>query len=280
MAANVSATYDLKLSVAETIALGLTHAADPTTSHELTQHRATLNGTTTPAVTKVFSGTVTLVAGQASLDLTSLAGPCSTTVDFTGLSVQLVKLACPTTNTAGITVDAKDGTTGYNLFGANNANVLTQSLFPQAYTAATAGASVDLENVETAYVIGVVGTITDGTHTLIVEESDSSGSGFTTVGAGDLIGSYSALATGVSQSVRYIGTKRYIRSHMTITGGPATGGVYGTAVAGVTNKYNILPGEGIESFKNDELEDVDSTHKDLIITGDGTETIEVLLVAG
>lgn len=280
MAANVSATYDLKLSVAETVAVGLDHAADPTTPHELTEHRATLNGTTTPAVTKVFSGTVTLTAGQASLDLTSLTGPSSTTVDFTGLKVQLVKLACPTTNTAGITVDAKDGTTGYNLFGANNANVISQSLNPQIRLASTNGAAIDLVNVETAYAIWNVGTIVDGTHTPTIEESDSAGSGFTTVGAGDLIGTLAALSSIEIQSVRYIGVKRYIRAAITITGGPATGGTYGAIIVGVTNKYNVLPGEGDESFKNDELEDVDSTHKDLIITGSGTETIEVLLVAG
>lgn len=280
MAAAVSATYDLKASVSETIALGLTHAADPTTQHQITEHRATLNGTSNPPVTKTYSGTVTLTAGQAPLDLTSLTGPCSETRDFTGLKVQLVKLACPTSNTEGITVAAKDSTTGYNLFGADNVTVAVQSLYPQAHGSSVQGAYADLENAKTATVIFVVGVITDGTHTPTLEESDSAGSGYSTVGAGDMIGTLANLATGVEQSVRYIGTKRYLRTYTTVAGSPVTGGIYSSAIVSEPNKRTVLPGEGTEAFKNDKPEDVDATHKDLIFTGTGTETIEVLLVAG
>ena len=254
MAAAVSATYDLKLSVSETIALGLTHAADPTTSHELTQHRATLNGTSTPPVTKTYSGTVMLTAGQASLDLTSLTGPCSETRDFTGLKVQLIKLACPTANTAGITVAAKDSTTGYNLFGANNVTGADQSLYPLLYDISGPGDYADLEDAKTATVIFVVGTITDGTHTPRLEESDAPDSGYTTVGAGDMIGTLAALATGVEQSVRYIGTKRYLRTYTTVTGGPGTGGVYSSAIISEINKYNVLPGAAVAILTDDEVD--------------------------
>ena len=280
MAAAVSATYSLAASATETIALGLTHADDPSTSHELTQHRGTLNGTSTPAVTKVYSGTVTLTAGQAPLDLTALAGPCSTTVDFTNLKVQIIKLACLSTNTAGITVAAKDSTTGYNLFGATNATVAAQSLYPQWHLNSVNGAVVDLLNSETATVIFVVGQITDGTHTPTVEESDTGVGAWTTVGAGDMIGTLAVLATGVAQVVKYIGVKRYLRCYTTVAGGPVTGGVYSSAIVSETNKYNVLPGAAVEVVTDDEVEDVDATHKDLIITGAGVETIEVLLVAG
>lgn len=121
MAASVSAKYQMLCQVTETLALGLAHAADPPTVHSLGSPGSTLIATTTPPVTKVFSGTVTLSGGAGALDLTSLAGPQGTTVDFTGLKVQLIQLITPN-NTVSIIVEHKDGATGYNLFGNDNAS--------------------------------------------------------------------------------------------------------------------------------------------------------------
>lgn len=170
MAAAVTAKYDLRITADETLALGLDHGTDTPFEHTLGVHNGKLTATTTPAATKVFSDNIALSSGSATLDLTSLSGPATTTVDFTGLKVQLIKLTCPLTNTAGITVDAKDASTGYNLFGADN--------------------------------------------------------------------------------------------------------------AATTEKQEVLPGCVASFFMNDKLEDVDSTHKDLTLTGTGTEAINVLLIAG
>lgn len=42
----------------------------------------------------------------------------------------------------------------------------------------------------------------------------------------------------------------------------------------------VLPGDDILIKRYDTLEDVDATHKDVKFTGNGTETINVMLVAG
>lgn len=104
------------------------------------------------------------------------------------------------------------------------------SLAPAARTSSTNGTGVDLANFRKAAVAFVVGAITDGTHTFSVEESDSSGSGYSTVAAADLSGTPGAAAANTNQEIGYLGTKRYIRAVTTITGSPSTGGVYSAVV--------------------------------------------------
>ena len=62
-----------------------------------------------------------------------MTGPQGVTVDFTGLKVQLIKLACPTTNTAGITVD-RGASNAYNLFGADNNSAEQVEILPGCAT--------------------------------------------------------------------------------------------------------------------------------------------------
>lgn len=132
MAAAVTAHWNMRCDVEETIALSEDLAeADPTYVHTIADTRGTLNATSTPAVTKTFSDTLNLTAGAATLDLTSLSGPAGTTVDFTDLKVHLVKLSCPSTNTAGITVD-RGAANAYNLFGADNSTAEQVEVLPGA----------------------------------------------------------------------------------------------------------------------------------------------------
>lgn len=102
------------------------------------------------------------------------------------------------------------------------------SLAPAARTASANGSGVDLANFASATVAFVVGTITDGTHTPSVEESDDNAA-FTAVAAADLIGSLAALASNTNQRVGYRGSKRYIRAVSTVAGA-TTGGVYAAVV--------------------------------------------------
>lgn len=129
MAAAVEATYNALLTVKETLALGLDNATDPTTPHTLGDHAATLSASTTPPVTKTFSDDIALVAGAGTLNLSTLAGPLSTTIDFTGLKVQVIKLVAASTNTGGITV-AKGDAQPYNLFGEDNVSSETVEVLP------------------------------------------------------------------------------------------------------------------------------------------------------
>ncbi len=102
------------------------------------------------------------------------------------------------------------------------------SLVPAARTSSANGSGVDLANFASATVAFSVGTITDGTHTPSVEESDDNSS-FSAVAAADLIGTLSALASNTNQRVGYRGSKRYIRAVTTIAGA-TTGGVYAGVV--------------------------------------------------
>lgn len=129
MAASVSARYALELEVTEVLALGLDNVTDPSFVHSLGSPNGTLSATSTPPVSKVFSDTLALVAGTKTLDLTSLAGPAGTTVDFTGLKVQQIALRCPTSNTLPILVQKGDAN-AYNMLGADNASAETIEVLP------------------------------------------------------------------------------------------------------------------------------------------------------
>lgn len=112
------------------------------------------------------------------------------------------------------------------------------SLAPAARTATANGTGVDLANFASATVAFVVGTITDGTHTPSVEESDDN-SVYTAVAAADLIGSLSNLTSNTNQRVGYRGTKRYIRAKTTVTAA-TTGGVYaGVVIRGDARKQPV-----------------------------------------
>ena len=108
---------------------------------------------------------------------------------------------------------------------------VAQSLGPAAYTASANGSGVDLQNFGAAMVVISAGTITDGTHTFEVQESDDN-SAFTAVADADLIGSEPALTSANSNSVTkigYIGNSRYLRVAVTVAGA-TDGGVYEAAI--------------------------------------------------
>lgn len=119
---SVSAVWDAKLSVLETVDLAMDLvASDPSFTHSTGSVEATINASSTVPATKVWSDTGALVAGVATLDLTALThgtlNGTATTVTFSGLKVQLVKIECPSTNTASLKV-AMGAANGYNIFGA------------------------------------------------------------------------------------------------------------------------------------------------------------------
>ena len=103
-----------------------------------------------------------------------------------------------------------------------------QTLAPAARAASATGSSVDLSGFEAVEIVALVGTISDGTHALTVEESDD-GSTWSAVAASDLLGSFANLASNTPQRVGYIGGKRYLRVKTTVTGA-TNGGVYGVSV--------------------------------------------------
>lgn len=109
------------------------------------------------------------------------------------------------------------------------------SLSPAARSATANGTGVD-RNVgadmhRTAMVVVHTGTITDGTHTIEVQDSDDN-STFTAVADEFLQGTEPAISSTDDDSlffIGYIGPKRYLRVVSTVAGA-TTGGVYGAVV--------------------------------------------------
>jgi len=103
------------------------------------------------------------------------------------------------------------------------------SLNPAARTATANGAAADMITGDGLCSITVFnGTITDGTHTITVQESDDSA--FTSPSAVTLLDSLTALTSGVAagtiQRAKFQRSKRYVRAVTTVAGA-TTGGVYG-----------------------------------------------------
>lgn len=105
------------------------------------------------------------------------------------------------------------------------------SLAPKARTTSENGAGVDLRDYRSAAVVVVAGAITDGTHTIEIQDS-ADNSTFAPVAAAYLQGTEPVLDTNDDDSlvsIGYIGGKRYIRVVSTVAEA-TTGGVYGALV--------------------------------------------------
>lgn len=98
------------------------------------------------------------------------------------------------------------------------------SIAPAAITTTVTGAGVNILGYESALVLITPGTITDGTHTPKLQESDDD-STYTDVAAADLHGAFAAISSDTPQKVGYKGIKRYLRVVSTVAGA-STGGVY------------------------------------------------------
>lgn len=116
----------------------------------------------------------------------------------------------------------------------NNVTV-RESLAIAARTATANGTAVDRSvnslMYQDAAVVVHTGTVTDGTHTIDVKESDDN-STFTSVAAADLQGTEPAIGAVDDNKlyvVGYKGTKRYLRVDVTVSGATA-GGTYAASV--------------------------------------------------
>lgn len=116
-----------------------------------------------------------------------------------------------------------------------------QSIAPAAYTATEVGAEVDLDNQHGATIVVDAGAWTDGTHTFSVEKNIDD-AGWEAVPASELVGAMPVIdgAAKASQiyKVGYVGFGN-LRITSTVTGGPATGAVYGAHV--VRHHARITP---------------------------------------
>lgn len=157
----VSAKFDLKLQIDETLVTGLDHAEDPEITHTIADDSGTLEATSDPPASKAWSGKITLAGGAGSIDLTALdRGSLLADEDLTGLKVQLVKLSCPTTNSNPITVQRDAGGSGYNFFGADKSGAEKITLAPgDVYELKRNDSAADVAAAEK--VVAFAGTGTD-----------------------------------------------------------------------------------------------------------------------
>lgn len=111
------------------------------------------------------------------------------------------------------------------------------SLPPAARTTAATvnGTAVDTRGnnnfFQQAMVVAVAGTVTDGTHTVKVQDSDDGTTGWADVPASAVQGSLTQLASNTVQrlAIDQI-TRRYLRCVVTTGGTPTTGGVVGAVI--------------------------------------------------
>lgn len=98
-------------------------------------------------------------------------------------------------------------------------------------TATTTGSAVDLAGFRSAVALVQFGTVTDGTWTATIEDSDDGSTGWTTVT--DLSGAFVARTSANDETVEevaYLGTKRYIRVVVTETVASTTGALFNALV--------------------------------------------------
>lgn len=106
------------------------------------------------------------------------------------------------------------------------------SIAPAAYaTATTNGSEADLKGFRSAEIVLDIGADTDGTHTFTIQESNTSGSGFSAVADADLRGGANAIVDPAAGVVLrgYVGNKRYLRVVLTQTS-TTTGLVCGAVI--------------------------------------------------
>lgn len=93
----------------------------------------------------------------------------------------------------------------------SNLNAFTPATINSDTT--TAGVEIDTLGYESLTFLNRASSYTDGTYTPLIEESDTSSSGYAAVADNDLIGTEADAAlsaAGVSR-IGYVGTKRYVK---------------------------------------------------------------------
>lgn len=117
-----------------------------------------------------------------------------------------------------------------------NTLVAKPSIAPALIASTATGASVDRlvdgDAATSAMILVHAGTVTDGTHTIEVQDSPN-GSDWTAVAAEFLQGAEPAITSSNDVQIHeigYTGHQRYLRVVSTVSGSPSTGGVYGATV--------------------------------------------------
>ena len=109
---------------------------------------------------------------------------------------------------------------------------IATTLSPNTVTATTEGTGVDLAGFRQAMFVAQIGTVVDGTYAFDAEECDDNAT-WTNIAADDLSGAFVSATSAADdrvQEVGYLGSKRYVRCNVTVTGSPSSGGPIGVLV--------------------------------------------------
>lgn len=109
---------------------------------------------------------------------------------------------------------------------------IDSTLLPAVRTTTATGTTVDRLGYTRAMFVAHVGTITDGTFAFDFEESDDD-STWSNIASTDLSATVANATSSVDDrvlKVSYLGSKRYLRCNLTVTGSPSTGGPIGVVV--------------------------------------------------
>lgn len=113
-----------------------------------------------------------------------------------------------------------------------NTLVGRSTIAPALHAATVTGATVDLlvhgDAARSAMVVINAGVVTDGTHTITVQDSPD-GTSWTAVADEFLQGTEPAITSSNDAQIHeigYTGQQRYLRVVSTVSGAPATGGLY------------------------------------------------------
>jgi hypothetical protein len=109
------------------------------------------------------------------------------------------------------------------------------SIDPDDYTADVNGMGIDLQGFEGSAVVLSVGTVSDGTHTPKIQESDDN-STWNDVTTMDQEGTLSDLISDTNQRVGYKGMKRYLRAVMTVSGATVGAQVASLVLRGIPHR--------------------------------------------
>lgn len=114
--------------------------------------------------------------------------------------------------------------------------VAKPSIAPALIASTATGAAVDRlvdgDAARSAMILVHAGVVTDGTHTIEVQDSPN-GSDWTAVAAEFLQGTEPAITSSNDVQIHeigYTGHQRYLRVVSTVSGSPSTGGVYGAEI--------------------------------------------------
>lgn len=117
-----------------------------------------------------------------------------------------------------------------------NTAIAKSTITPAVHSATATGTAVDRlvdgDGARSALILVSAGTVTDGTHTVQVQDSPN-GTDWTAVADEFLQGPEPAITSANDERVHeigYVGHQRYLRVVSTVSGSPVTGGVYSAVI--------------------------------------------------